>query len=276
MASQLSPEYRPERYGSSFESISDKYALPEDLNNVIQQFVVLRREDVPTAKWERTGRNPLSLALFRSSYLDPDNLAALQMDMQLGDAYPGFSVEVSANVIAGRRPVRDGIIYDIGNCGLAYVEGVLTLWARTEMETSKIEVEKSNEDPDYFPHYMATFDQENQNMSLYVDGKKVGSAPLIGQLKFAEELSRLSLTRSSRNALYVSCPWKANREMGIVGEYGDDSCHDCDRKQSIGVLPTKGSLGIAKVYDFPLDESETYVCYLASEKLKVNRPPTVF
>lgn len=156
------------------------------------------------------------------------------------------------------------------------MEGVLTLWARTEMETSKIEVCKSTEDPDYFPHYLATFDQKNQTMSLYVDGKKVGSAPLIGQLTFAEEVSRLSLTRSSRDALYVSCPWKANREMGIRGDYGDDSCNDCARKQSIGVLPTKGSLGIAKVYDFPLNESETYVCYLASEKIKVNRPPMIF
>jgi len=273
MTSGLSPEYQSEQYGASFESISDKYALPEDLSNTIEKFVVLRHDDVPTARWTRTGRNPLPLGLFRSSYLDPENLAALQIDTQLSGAMPGFAVEVSMNVSNSTRDVKDGVIYDIGNCGLAYVEGLLTLWARAEKGITKIEAKTSKAVPH---HYLSIFDQKMRNMSLYVDGKKVGSAPLHGQLEFGNEESTVSLTRSSSEALYVSCPWKAHREMGIVGEYGDDSCNDCDRKQSIGVLPTKGTLGIAKVYDFPLDDVQAYVCYLASEKLTVYRPPNPF
>eukprot|EP00397_Hematodinium_sp_SG-2012_P034581 GEMP01037100.1.p1 GENE.GEMP01037100.1~~GEMP01037100.1.p1 ORF type:complete len:306 (+),score=34.12 GEMP01037100.1:109-918(+) len=234
--------------------------LPRDVVGSIKKHLVLNRSDVPEPRWRRGGMHPLPLGLFRSSMVPAEVSTAVSFDVELSDALPGFSVEVTANVISGGSSGTDGVVCDLGIAGLVFIQGELTLWAKTTDGFIKTSVPA----PRQPCHFLFTV-VPGEEMVLFVDGVKVASEALSGRIEF-KGTTQMALCRSVEGSDVQTCPWKAMRHVPMTDI--ETSCESCESKHAVGVLPTKGTLGAARVYDFALNEHQVHLAFLTGDRLR--------
>lgn len=234
--------------------------LPKDIVHSIKKHLVLIRADVPEPRWRRGGMHPLPLGLFRSSMVPPEVSTAVSLDVELSNALPGFSVEVTANVISGGGSGKDGVVCDLGIAGLVFIQGELTLWTKTTCGVIKTSVPA----PRQPCHFLFTV-VPGEEMVLFVDGVKVARKALSGRIEF-KETTRMALCRSVEGSDVQTCPWKAMRQLPMT--HIETSCESCESKHAVAVLPTKGTLGAARVYDFALNEYQVHLAFLTGDRLR--------
>lgn len=238
--------------------------LPADVLETIKNFVVVNESDIPIPRWKRGGMHPLPLGFFRSSIVPLDALEGVGMEVELDNEHLGFSVEVSAKIISGRENLTEGIICDLGVAGLGFSQGDLVLWVKTRsgVKSTQVPASSGSSDRTRCHHFLFSITQ-GKEMVLYLDGVKVARQDLTERLEFKEEKTRIALTRCIEGSYIQACPEKRMQEAPTPNSGSDWDSYVSPKV--IQVVPTKGSLGAARVYDFPLSAHQAHLAYYTGD-----------
>jgi len=268
MISPRYQEFNPARYGTTVEEVTEKNVLPDEFAHTIAKYLMLRQGDIPEPEYVRTGINPLNMGIFRESILPSNLMESLELNVPDLHSNTSFSMEINAVINSVRGAPMEGILFDVGCIGLCFVDGFLKAWIHTDEDVFTATAQQQNIGKNISTHYLIVKDEEAKTLSLYVNGKIIASTGFIGKMTIFE--SRVQFMRSSCRAKFRTCAERMTKERGP----NDDCCGRCFDYRVIGVAPTKGTLGDARLHMRALTPDQVHVTSLMTTPIPMPPMPS--